>query len=137
MITCLITYQVDPWKLEEFENFSQRWLALVPQFGGTHHGYFLPAEGANDVAYALFSFHDLAAYERYRADAATNPECIAAFAYAKETGCFSRAVRTFLKPLLPAERSVAENPGKDTPDRGWDASPPAASAGHHQHESPS
>jgi hypothetical protein len=30
--------------------------------GGTHHGYFLPDEGANNIAYALFSFPSLADY---------------------------------------------------------------------------
>src|SRR5260370_39319927 len=37
------------------------WVTL---HGGTHHGYFLPAEGASDNALALFSFHSLAAYEQ-------------------------------------------------------------------------
>ncbi len=103
MITCVITYQLDPWKTGDFEDFAKRWLELVPRFGGTHHGYFLPAEGANDVAYALFSFDDLAAYERYRRLAADDPDCVAAFRFAKDTGCFVRAERSFLRPLLPAE----------------------------------
>ena len=45
-------------------------LTLVPRFGGIHHGYFLPSEGASDVALAMFSFPSLAAYEQYRKDAA-------------------------------------------------------------------
>jgi hypothetical protein len=101
MITCVITYRIDPWKLAEFEAFSRRWLDLVPRFGGVHHGYFLPAEGANDVAYALFSFESLAAYEQYRTEAAEDPDCVAAFDFARETGCFVRADRSFLRPLLP------------------------------------
>ncbi|WP_280429962.1 NIPSNAP family protein [Nocardia brasiliensis] len=42
-------------------------MELVERHGGTHHGYFLPAEGASDKALALFSFSSLAAYEEYRA----------------------------------------------------------------------
>ena len=33
---------------------------------GTHHGYFLPVEGANNIAIALFSFPSVSSYEGYR-----------------------------------------------------------------------
>jgi hypothetical protein len=38
-------------------------MELVNLHGGTHHGYFLPAEGASDPALALF-VSSLATYER-------------------------------------------------------------------------
>lgn len=38
----------------------------VEKFGGKHHGYFMPHEGANNIAHTLFSFPSLAAYENYR-----------------------------------------------------------------------
>lgn len=55
-----------------------RWMELVTQRGGVHHGYFLPTEGASDVAYALFSFPRLAEYERYRESFGVDPEFIEA-----------------------------------------------------------
>ena len=63
MITCVIRYIVDQDKFGEFEIYSKMWLALMPRFGGTHHGYFLPSEGESDVALSLFSFPSLAAYD--------------------------------------------------------------------------
>jgi NIPSNAP len=65
MITCYLRYEVDPDKLADFEACGAMWLDLMPRFGGIHHGYFLPSEGESDVAWAMFSFPSLAAYEQY------------------------------------------------------------------------
>jgi NIPSNAP len=62
-ITCVVDYVIDAAKVDAFERFARRWMELVNLHGGTHHGYFLPAEGASDKALALFSFPSLAAYE--------------------------------------------------------------------------
>jgi hypothetical protein len=75
MITCCLTYRIDPLKMAEFEEYGRRWIRLVARFGGVHHGYFLPSEGANDVAMSLFSFPSLAEYERYRGVSATDADC--------------------------------------------------------------
>jgi hypothetical protein len=99
MITCHIRYIVDQDKLAEFETYARMWLELLPRFGGTHHGYFLPSEGESDVALGLFSFPSFAAYEDYRRDAATDPEVAKAMAYAKETRCFLRYERSFFRPV--------------------------------------
>ena len=56
MITCVVTYTIDPAKTREFEAFARAWMDLVGRHGGVHHGYFLPSEGASDEALALFSF---------------------------------------------------------------------------------
>jgi hypothetical protein len=48
VITCVVEYVIDPLKTEAFEEFARRWMELVGRHGGTHHGYFLPAEGASD-----------------------------------------------------------------------------------------
>jgi hypothetical protein len=100
MITCYLRYVVDPDKLEEFENYARMWIPLVNKFGGTHHGYFLPDEGASDIALALFSFPSLADYEEYRSRAAVDEECLAAFAYYKKTKCFRRYERSFMRPVF-------------------------------------
>jgi hypothetical protein len=72
-----------------------------PRFGGTHLGDFLPSEGESDVALALFNFPSLAAYEDYRTRSATDPDCMKAVAYWRETKCFVRYERSFFRPVLP------------------------------------
>lgn len=101
MITCCLTYTIDPAKVREFEDYARRWLVLVPRHGGVHHGYFLPDEGANDVALALFSFPSLAEYARYRVAIRDDADVAEAHAFARETRCFLRYDRTFFRPTGP------------------------------------
>jgi hypothetical protein len=101
MITCVVEYVIDPGKTESFERFGRRWMELVDRHGGTHHGYFLPAEGASDKALALFSFPSLAAYEKYRTLFGKDPDFIDADRIRDESGCVLRYERTFMRPLLP------------------------------------
>jgi hypothetical protein len=102
VITCVVHYVIDPGKVDDFERFAQAWMGLVNRHGGTHHGYFLPGEGASDAALALFSFPSLADYERYRARFGVDPEFVAADRIRDESGCVVRYDRTFMRPLLPA-----------------------------------
>lgn len=99
MITIHLKYEIDPDKVEDFEEYGRRWIKLVNRFGGTHHGYFLPSESDSDIAYALFSFDSLAHYERYRTDSFTDPACQEAFELARSSGCIRRYERRFLRPL--------------------------------------
>ncbi len=100
MVTCYLRYIIDPVKVSEFEHYAKLWIPLVGKFGGQHHGYFLPSEGANNIALALFSFPSLAAYEQYRLDSLNDKECLAAFAYAKETNCVVSNERSFFRPVF-------------------------------------
>lgn len=100
MVTCLLRYVIDPHELKEFEAYAKMWIPLVNKFGGRHHGYFLPHEGPNNIAYALFSFSSLAAYEEYRTKAASDPECRAAMDHYKKTQCFFSFERSFMKPVF-------------------------------------
>lgn len=100
LITCVIRYVIDPHKLEDFERYARRWMALIDAFGGVHHGYFLPHEGASDDALALFSFGSLAEYEAYRTESRSDRRCIEAYEFAKATGCVLRHERTFMTPCL-------------------------------------
>lgn len=100
MITCYLKYIIDPKKISEFEVYAKLWIPLVAKFGGEHHGYFLPSEGANNVALALFSFPSLAAYEQYRQDSFQDPDCLAAFQFAEKTDCIMSYERSFFKPVL-------------------------------------
>ena len=100
MITCHLKYEIDPSQIAAFERFAQAWIELVNRHGGTHHGYFLPAEGASDIAYALFSFESLAAYEQYRTKFGVDPDFIEADRIRDESGCVIRYDRSFLRPVL-------------------------------------
>jgi len=100
LVTCYIRYVIDPNKITEFENYAKLWIPLVAKFGGTHHGYFLPSEGANNIALALFSFPSLSEYEKYRIDSFKDKECLKAFAYSKETGCVISVERSFFRPVF-------------------------------------
>ena len=91
---------IDPSKLKEFEHYGKLWIPLVEKFGGKHHGYFLPSEGANNIALALFSFQSLAMYEQYRSKSLAHAECLAAFRYAEETKCILSYERTFFRPVF-------------------------------------
>jgi uncharacterized protein (DUF1330 family) len=99
VITCYLRYVLDPHKLTEFELYAKQWPRLVEKFGGTHHGYFLPHEGANNVAVALFSFPSLADYEKYRISSQDDPECIAAYELEKRNRSILSYERSFMRPL--------------------------------------
>lgn len=101
MITCYLRYELDTSQITAFERFARAWMDLVNRHGGTHHGYFLPAEGASDIAYALFTFPSLAEYERYRARFGVDPEFVAADRIREESACVRRYERSFMRPLLP------------------------------------
>jgi hypothetical protein len=110
MITCYLRYEISPLKAKEFETYARMWMPLVEKFGGTHHGYFLPHEGGDYVAIALFSFPSLADYEVYRSKAASDPDCQRAIAYYLETKCFLRHDRSFLRPILETGAGALPKP---------------------------
>ena len=56
MITCHVKYVIDPYQIPAFEGYARLWIRLVKRMGGLHHGYFLPAEGANNIAYCCSVF---------------------------------------------------------------------------------
>jgi len=114
VITCVVEYVIDPAKIEPFERFARSWIELVNRHGGTHHGYFLPAEGASDKALALFSFPSLAAYEEYRSLFGVDPDFVAADRIRDESGCVLRHERTFMRPLLSADSPQGTGPGLTT-----------------------
>lgn len=97
MITCCIRYTLDPHKIADFETYARTWLPIIPRCGGDLIGYFLPREGADNVALALIGFTGLAAYEAYRARLADDPDARENFARAQETRCILVEERTFLR----------------------------------------
>jgi len=95
-----VDYVIDSKQIEAFEKFAKRWIDLVNRYGGRHHGYFLPSEGASDRALALFSFPSLADYEKFRSRFGVNQDFIAADRIRDESGCVLRYERSFMRPLL-------------------------------------
>ncbi|MFH1805345.1 MAG: NIPSNAP family protein [Pseudomonadota bacterium] len=102
MITCHLKYVIDPYKTAEFEEYARLWIDKVNRMGGTHHGYFLPGEGASNIAYALFSFPSLAAYEDYRHRLAADPECTAILDMEARNRSIISYERNFMRPVLGA-----------------------------------
>ena len=118
MFTCLIRYEVDLEKLNEFKDYARSWISLIEKYGGTHHGYFVPGvssddmpeaafsfpglgtEGPPNLAVALFSFPSVEAYEHYRSNVAEDEACLAATARFNESRCFLGYERNFLKPIF-------------------------------------
>jgi hypothetical protein len=91
---------IDPYKLKEFEQYGKMWIPLVEKFGGNHHGYFMPSEGANNVALALFTFPNFSLYEEYRIESMKDSECLAAFKFAEDTRCIISYERSFFRPVF-------------------------------------
>lgn len=100
MVTIYLRYVLDATKLKEFEHYGKLWIPLVEKFGGKHHGYFMPSEGANNIALALFTFDSLAAYEGYRQRSFEDPDCQTAFKYAEDTCCIISYERSFFRPVF-------------------------------------
>ena len=99
-VTIYLRYVLNTSKLKEFEHYAKLWIPLVEKFGGQHHGYFMPSEGANNMARARFTCESLAAYEVYRERSMQAPDCQAALRYAEETGCIVSYERSFFRPVF-------------------------------------
>jgi NIPSNAP len=99
-VTVFIRYQIDPFKRALFEEYAKRWLAIIARCGGDLHGYWMPHEGTNNIAFALISFENLAAYENYRARLRTDKESMANFGFAEESKFILAEERTFLRKVI-------------------------------------
>jgi hypothetical protein len=98
-VTVFIRYQIDPFKRARFEEYSKRWLSIIPRMGGDLLGYWMPHEGTNNIAFALISFESLAAYESYRARLRSDKEGMANFAFAEQHQFILGEERTFLRKV--------------------------------------
>ena len=98
-VTVFIRYKLDPFKRAMFEEYAKRWLAIIPRCGGDLAGYWMPHEGTNNIAFALISFDNLAAYENYRARLRKDDEGMANFAFAEENKLILGEERTFLRKV--------------------------------------
>ena len=99
-VTVFIRYQLDPFKRAMFEQYARRWLTIIPRCGGDPQGYWMPHEGTNNIAFALISFENLAAYESYRAGLRGDSEGVANFNFAEENRFILAEERTFLRKVI-------------------------------------
>jgi hypothetical protein len=106
MITCLIRYEIDPFKENDFATYARNWGQVIPRCGADLIGYFGPHEGSKTTAYGLYNIESLAAYEAYRARLAADPLGQENYEFAKRQRFLLREDRIFLKNVsLPhAER---------------------------------
>jgi hypothetical protein len=98
-VTVFIRYQLDPYKRAKFEEYSKRWLSIIPKCGGDLLGYWMPHEGTNNIAFGLVSFENLAAYEEYRAKLRRDKEAIENFGFAEEHKFILAEERAFLRQV--------------------------------------
>ena len=98
-ITVFIRYQLDPFKRDQFEEYSRRWLSIIPSCGGDLVGYWMPHEGTNTIAYGLISFDSLAAYEAYRRRIKQDAAGADNFAFAEAQQFIVSEERTFLRKV--------------------------------------
>ena len=98
-VTVFIRYQIDPFKRAMFEAYARRWLTIIPKCDGHLLGYWMPHEGTNNIAFALISFANLAAYEMYRARLRADDEGMANFNFAEENKFILAEERSFLRKV--------------------------------------
>lgn len=97
MITCCIRYEIDPFKVEAFEQYARNWGQAIPRWGADLIGYFAPHDGSSTIAYGLYSISDLAAYEAYRTRLRNDPIGRENYAFARQERFIDREDRIFLR----------------------------------------
>ncbi|GAA6208983.1 NIPSNAP family protein [Cognatishimia sp. WU-CL00825] len=97
MLTCIIRYQIDPNKQDQFAQYARNWGQAIPRNGADLIGYYTPHEGSSTLAYGIYNIASLAAYEAYRARLAADPFGRANYAFAKKERFILREDRCFLK----------------------------------------
>ena len=97
MITCFIRYEIDPYKVTEFEQYARNWGEAIPRCGAELIGYYAPHEGSVTTAYGLYNVENLAAYEAYRARLKDDPLGRENFAFAQREQFIRREDRVFLR----------------------------------------
>ncbi|MGA7327257.1 MAG: NIPSNAP family protein [Rhodomicrobium sp.] len=97
MITCIIRYDIDPTKKEQFEQYARNWGQAIPRCGANLVGYFAPHEGSATLAYGIYSIESLSAYEQYRLRLTADQIGQENYAFAKRERFILREDRTFLK----------------------------------------
>ena len=97
MITCIIRYELDPYKLTAFHDYARNWGQAIPRCGAELLGYFAPHEGTTTTAYGIYSIKDLAAYEIYRSRLKADALGQENFAFSQREQFIRREERQFFR----------------------------------------
>ncbi|MBM1169954.1 NIPSNAP family protein [Microvirga arabica] len=97
MITCFIRYEIDPFKVEAFNEYARNWGQAIPRCGADLIAYYAPHEGSSTLAYGVYTIKDLAAYEAYRERLRNDPQGRANYEFAKREQFIRREGRVFLR----------------------------------------
>ncbi len=97
MLTCVIRYEIDPFKRAEFARYAEAWGQAIPRCGGDLIGYFAPQEGSATLAYGMYNIESLTAYESYRERLAADPQGRENYQFARRERFILREDRTFVK----------------------------------------
>jgi len=101
MITCFIRYEIDPYRVAEFETYARNWGQAIPACGADLIGYFAPHEGSTTTGYGIYNIPSLTAYEAYR-------ERLRAHALGRENFAFAQKERFIVKEDRLFLRKVSE-----------------------------
>ncbi len=108
-ITCVIRYEIDPFKQAEFEHYARTWGQAIPRCGAELIGYFAPHEGSSTTAYGIYNIDSLAAYEAYRARLAADPLGRENYAFARRERFLLREERIFLRLVSAPHAEVVRD----------------------------
>ena len=97
MITCVITYEIDPFKRDKFEQYARNWGQAIPRCGADLVGYFAPHEGSLTKAYGIYHIENLAEYEAYRARLSADPLGRENYEFAQREKFILKEDRLFVK----------------------------------------
>jgi hypothetical protein len=97
MITCFIRYEIDPFKVEAFNEYARNWGQAIPRCGADLIGYYAPHEGSSTLAYGVYNIKNLSEYEAYRERLRDDPAGRANYEFAKREQFIRREDRTFLR----------------------------------------
>jgi hypothetical protein len=97
MITCVIRYEINPYKVSDFEEYARNWGQAIPRCGGDLIGYYAPHEGSATTAYGIYNIESLAAYEEYRQRLREDAAARANFEFAQKRQFIQREDRLFVR----------------------------------------
>ena len=107
MLTCIIRYQIDPTRKDQFQTYARNWGQAIPRCGGDLIGYYAPHEGSSTLAYGIYNIPNLAEYEAYRARLAADPLGQQNYAFAQKERFILREDRTWLKRVSTPKGETA------------------------------
>jgi NIPSNAP len=101
MMTLCIRYTLDANKLADFEAYARSLEKPVERCGGKFVAYYLPTKvaGPTNTALGLIDFPDLASYERYREQLATDAEGVESLRRAEAARCILNEDRSIMRRI--------------------------------------